>query len=427
MSEVSPDLTQPNTRRAFRLGIANGIFFAFGMAFVDPVSVLPTFVSRLTDSEFVVGLVSAIGMSGWFLPQLVAANYLQSRPYKRPLYIVSAMFRGAGWLFAIPLVYLLAPRHPVAALVAFLVCYSFSSFGGGFSGPAFLDIVAKTIPHNRLGAFFGHRQFWGGLGAMLCGLLVGRILAADSLVFPYNYCLLFGLALAFFAPGWIAFTFIKEPPGRVTEAQPFVTFMLNAPSVIRRHRDYRLLLISRLFLGASGIALPFYIIYCRRFLGISEAGVGTYLSLQMAGSVIFVPLWTYLNDRKGPRQLLIATAALSLTGPVLALLATFSPQAVSLGRIGFGLVFFSLAAVGAGSFIGFTNYLFAIAPEEKRPLYIGVQNTLFALTTLMPPLGGLLVASTSFRVLFGLATVFSLAGAVTILRLPHGSRGESEG
>ena len=427
MSESTRDITPAQTRRAYRFGIANGVLFAVGVAFVDPVTVLPALVSRLTDSEVVIGSISAIGMSGWFLPQLFAANYLQARPHKRPLYVFAATIRTIGLLSAIPLLYFLAPARPTAALLAFFLAYSCYSLAGGLSGPAFLDIVAKTVPARKLGAFFGHRQFWGGLGAIGSGALVRAVLASDAFAFPKDYALLFTGALLAFAPGWILFSLIHEPPGKVAEEpKPLLVFLRSAPATVRRHREFRLLLASRLLTGAVGIALPFYIIYARRVLGVPESTVGTYISVQMAGSVVLVPLWAYLNDRQGPRRLLISVVALYSAICGIALIASLFPQAVTFGRFALMAVFFPLAAIGAGSFMGYTNYLFAIAPEEQRTLYIGIQNTLFAVTSFLPLLGGLIVAMASFSVLFAVAAAFSVAALLATLRLPKSRPGNAE-
>jgi hypothetical protein len=46
------------------------------LTLIDPTSVLPAFVRQLTDSEFVVGLISAIFRGGWLLPQLVAGRLM---------------------------------------------------------------------------------------------------------------------------------------------------------------------------------------------------------------------------------------------------------------------------------------------------------------------------------------------------------------
>lgn len=405
------------TKRAYRFGIANGILFAIGMAFIDPITVLPTFVSRLTDSGVVIGLISAMGMSGWFLPQLIAGNYLQSRPYKRPLYIIAAVLRGTGLLLAVAATFYLAPRHPTVALVAFLLCFTIYAFAGGTSGPAFLDIVAKTVPGNRLGAFFGHREFWGSLGAIGAGALVRIILGSEALPFPNDYALVFALTVCAFVPGWTLFSLISEPPGRVVEAEPIMAFVRSAPAIVRRNDDFRRLLASRVLTGSVAIALPFYMIYCREVLGVAEETAGTYVAIQKTGALVFIPLWAFLNDRRGPRSLLLAVTALFVVSTSVALVASLLPAHPALGRFAFLVVFFPLAAVGAGSFMGYNNYVIAIAPEERRPLYIGIQNTLFAVTGFLPLLGGALVELTSFRVLFATAMTLAAAGFIATIRL----------
>jgi hypothetical protein len=406
------------TRRAYRLGVFNGVMFAIGWAFAESSTVLPMFVSELTRSKVAVGLVSTIGLSGWSLPQLFAAGWIQHQPYKRPNYILTTTMRGLGWAATIPIVYFLGARNPMLALIGFLLGYSLFSFGGGLGGPAFLDIVAKTVAPNRLGSFFANREFYGALGGIGCGLVVRKVLASPALPFPTNYALLFLIALCLFVPGWAAFAMVKEPPGPVREAQPLWTFLSRAPDCLRLHRDFRRLVVGRMLLGATTIAAPFYIVYCNEVLRLPRSTVGTFLSLSMAGAVLANPLWGWLNDRRSPHALLRVVTVLSTGAPALALLVSLLPLPLQISRVGLGLVFFSLGTTGAGSFIGFTNYVLAIASEARRPLYVGVMNTLFAVTLLLPMAGGVVVKYASYQVLFVIATVFSLAGTRAVFRLP---------
>jgi MFS family permease len=421
---AAPDYRAYRTRVAYFLGVFNGVLFAMGSAFVDPSTVLPAFVSRLTDSEAAIGLVSAIAMGGWYLPQLAAASYVHSWPRKRRLYRLATLLRAVGWVGVIATVLLLGGRHLGLVLGCFLIGYSVCTFSDGLSGVAFLEIVAKTVAPNRLGSFFGHRQFWGGLGGAACGLLVRQILASQRLAFPTNYAVLFAIAAACFIPAWVAFCLVNEPAGPVEEARPFLETLRRAPACIHQDATFRRLLSGRMLLGAAGIAFPFYIVYCRRWLQVPEAAVGTYLTAQMIGSMVAVPVWARLNDRSGPRRLLISAAGLSLTVPLIALLTSLLPLGPGVSHRAFAAVFCGLGATGGGSFIGFTNYLFAIAPEERRTTYMGTLNTCFAFTAFLPMLGGLLLEYASFQVLFAVATAFSVAGAVAVWGLPRPVGGE---
>lgn len=418
MPESTPQRPYAHRRQAYRLGILNGVLFNTGTAFVDPGTVLPVFIATISKSDLAVGLVAAIANGGWSLPQLIGASYIQHQPLKRPMYVLTTCLRIGAWVVVVPITYFLAGPLPTLALIGFILCYALDAFAGGLAGPAFLDIVAKTVSPTRLGAFFANRVFWGGVGAIGAGVLVRHILSDRGPSFPANYALLFALALAMFVPGWIAFTKIKEPPGEAAEAQSLRQFLRGAPDIIRQNRAYRLLLIGRMLLGAMVLAFPFYIIYCRRELGLPDSAVGTYLSIQMAGAVVANPLWALLSDRRGPRALILATTVAAVGYALISLVVTFFPHPLWLGRASFGAVFFLLAASGSGGWIGCTNYLLGIAPEAQRPIYIGVQNTFFAITMFLPMLGGAVLRFGSFHLLFGLSAAFALAGLVVMLRLP---------
>lgn len=67
---------QRHLRRNFSLGVLNGAFFNLFSALLDPSLVLSWFVSQLTTSNFLIGLIMPIQNGGWFLPQLVVSGYL---------------------------------------------------------------------------------------------------------------------------------------------------------------------------------------------------------------------------------------------------------------------------------------------------------------------------------------------------------------
>ena len=68
------------------------------------------------------------------------------------------------------------------------------------------------------------------------------------------------------------------------------------------------------------------------------------------------------------------------------------------------LLLFFIIGVYTGSFSQpYMNWILEHATEEIRPLYIGLLNTLNAVTIIAPILGGWVVRSFSYPVLFALA------------------------
>ena len=76
MTNTQYPVSSSDYRRNFICFVLDYVFFGVGMAFVSHTTVLPSFVSQLTDSPPVIGLSSTIMTGAWLLPQLIAASYL---------------------------------------------------------------------------------------------------------------------------------------------------------------------------------------------------------------------------------------------------------------------------------------------------------------------------------------------------------------
>jgi hypothetical protein len=63
--------------------------------------------------------------------------------------------------------------------------------------------------------------------------------------------------------------------------------------------------------------------------------------------------------------------------------------------------------------MGHMNYLLEMSPENKRPIYIGLSNTLTGATIVVPLLGGTLVNLISYEPLF-IVTLLCIAPALTM-------------
>ena len=78
-------------------------------------------------------------------------------------------------------------------------------------------------------------------------------------------------------------------------------------------------------------------------------------------------------------------------------------------------IFFLVGATVTGSFVGFKSYLLDIAPDERRPTYIGITSTMIGIASLFPALGGTLAGSIGHDVVFVL-TALALAAGLWISR-----------
>ncbi|MBN1580003.1 MAG: MFS transporter, partial [Anaerolineae bacterium] len=82
---MSTELTlEQQVRRNFRFNFIvnafDGAFFWCGSSFIASATILPLYVSRLTDSKVAIGILSMISAMGWLVPQLFTANWVQRLP-----------------------------------------------------------------------------------------------------------------------------------------------------------------------------------------------------------------------------------------------------------------------------------------------------------------------------------------------------------
>ncbi|HDD62247.1 MAG TPA: hypothetical protein ENF22_06965, partial [Chloroflexi bacterium] len=80
---VHPDVKK-NFKRNFFANLMDACFWFFGDSFAAAYTIMPVFVSTLTDSPILIGLIPALDGAGWFLPQLFLARTLEGRNRRMP-------------------------------------------------------------------------------------------------------------------------------------------------------------------------------------------------------------------------------------------------------------------------------------------------------------------------------------------------------
>src|SRR5512143_391002 len=192
-------LPESERRRSFRIGVWNGALYQWGEGFIDANTVIPVFLSKLTSSNALIGFAASLPDLGWFLPQFATVPLLSRRPRSLWLYRRAAVVRGAAFALLALLIVPLA-ANPAALLAAFLLLYGSYAFGSGLAAVPFMEVVGKTVPHERLGAYWALRLFWGGLLVLGAGLFVRALLRTGT--DPWRFALLFALAAVLVSLGY---------------------------------------------------------------------------------------------------------------------------------------------------------------------------------------------------------------------------------
>lgn len=408
-------------RTNYYKGVFNGAVFGMGEAASSPGLVLSLLIRQLGGSLTVVGLLPVIQSAGYLLPQLLVGGRVQALVHKLPVYRRFAFLRILAQAAMVTSCFVAGMINNTWALIAILVSYALFNFGGGVTTLSFQDVVAKIVPTNQRGRFFGTRQLLSGLLAFsVGGPLVRWVLSDDSpFIFPYNFAVISGFSLICYALAMSVFATVHEPPAQqVVPRMSFADTLRAAPSMLQNNVDYRQFIIVRLFLLIGRLAEPFFIIYVTEQLGLPASTAGLFVASAAVAAAISNAVWGRLGDSRGKQWLLRITGTVAMLPPLMML---FAPQILTLHStllIGWLLLLSLASGTSAdGISIASMTYLLEVAPPEQRPLYMGLANTILGVGALIPVLGGVIVSTFGYQFAFMIAATCSGIGVILARKL----------
>jgi MFS family permease len=399
---------QRNYRYNFVVNALDGTFFWCGSSFIASATILPLYVSHLTDSRLALGVLSMIAAMGWLVPQLFTANWVQRLPRKKVVPVRVGLFteRLPVMLLA-PTTMLLAVRFPALALVVFFLLFTWHAVGAGMIAVAWQDMIGKIIPPDRRGFFFGITNFGGTATGVLGAAAVAWLL--DRYDFPTGYVLSFAAAAVLISISWLFLSLTREPARQSQgEAVSQREYWRRLPAVLRADPNFRRYLLSRVVIALSGMAGGFVTVYAVQRWGLSDGQAGGFTTSMLLGQALSNLTLGPLADRKGHK---LALEVGVLLGTLAIGLAALAPH------YAWFYVVFALLGAKIASFI-LSGLMIALEfnTAEVRPTYIGLNNTVSGIAGGVAPIvGGWLAEGIGYRGLFVVAFVVGLAG-VSMLR-----------
>jgi len=419
--------TDSHTRWNFAAIVAESTFFMSGLAWVDPVAVLPVFIGRLTPSTVIVGLVTVLQRLGWLLPPVFMAAVLGHRPRRLPWLRWPVLLGRLPFMAFVVYLWLSGVSRPDVMIPFMIVAFASVSLGNGLLGISWQDIIAKSIPSGLRGRFFGAMQFATAVAVFMVGFVVRWMLGPGGPGFPREYTILFSLTAVFLTFSIIGCWLVREPIRPVLDRPQSVReVLLGAIPLLRENRAFRSLVLVALLGFGMSYAAPFYMVYAKQELHVRDELAGVYIWAATAGSALASLWWGHLNDRRGPRAVVRGAAVLIAVTPLLAL--SFLPAIAAASSVLpalhcalpylFSSVFFISGTMAGATWMGSTNYLFDLASHPERPRYIALLNLLTAPGALAPLLIGWLLNYLAFPLVFALMAAFGGAAALIALRMP---------
>lgn len=414
---MAPEL-QKTIRYNFSVNITDGGFFGFAQGLASFVTIIPLFVSNLTDSALLIALIPAIHTLGWQLPQLLTVQHVARLRRYLPFVLMMTLHERVPYL-GLALIALLLPHlgNSWALALTFLLLI-WQGLGGGFTATAWQSMIAKIMPAQRRGLFFGTQMGVASLGGAVAAALGGWLL--ERLDYSINFAVAFGVASVAMGISWAFLAATREAPH---EPEPLPDerasdFVRRLPALLRGDPNFVWFLLCRWLVQVGFIGSAFYSVFAVRRHGVGELEIGVYTSVMLVTQMVMGPVVGWLGDRWGHRLVMGGgSVALALS----ALLSWFAPSGSW-----FGLVFLLLGIGNASYWTPGIAMVLDFAPARERQTYIGLANTLMAPAAILAPLfGGWLADAASYEAAFLVSTVGAALTAFLLIFVVHNPRRES--
>lgn len=365
--------------------VLNGLFFPTAGKILGAGLLLTWFLSELTRSAFVIGLLVPIQYGVALLAQPWIAQWLSGKPRTVPFYRAQALFRTALWCGLAAAVWFIEKQNLAWLIPIFFLIVGGDALAGGLGNIAFNDALARVIPKTLRGRARGWRGVCGALVAGTAGVLINLFISPESGL--EIFALLFLIAGILYGLGGLAVGVISEPPKEKAADEAGKKSLASLIREMWKAQRFRRFVAVEALLVPVTRGLVFFTLFGRRNFDLNLNALGLLVLSDAVAPLVGNLIWGKLADKFSNRWVLIFSSVLSVAAPALAVILysfgrQFSPAAI---LVAFSLLVFTLGVASVGVDLASKNFILALAPDaNKRPVYIGVNDTLIALSTMLP-------------------------------------------
>lgn len=386
MSVSQPELqTKATVSRNYWCNVMDGALFCTAMALVPVMTILPAYVKKFTDNEFLVNSITALFVLGFTAPQVLMARHVESLERRKPLMLLTGLLQRLPWLFLAIAALIDFGGNSTLPLILFFLFFSLFTFSSGFNIPVWLDLLGKLTPQDKVGRLMATRETIGLTLAIGGSALSIYILA--EFPFPTNYSLLFFLFFLITMVSLGFLCFLDEHPSEDLKIKPsLITYLRGIPPLLRSDRNYRRYVIASCIaaLGAMQGGL------------VTAWGIDTFelenrdwilANISMVNSIIAIAT-IYLFGRMGD----LAGHKINLMLSALFIIISMTILIFTQHLLWFAASFVFIQLANNANMVSRSAIILQFSKPCDRPTYISVQSTIAALFAFLAPFAGAAIA-----------------------------------
>ena len=289
-------------KRNFFVNVMDAGFWFFGDSFVAAYTILPVFMSTLTDSPLLIGLIPALEGAGWFLPQIFLARHLEGKSRRLPL------VRALGALDRLPFLLLALSTFFISmmdtnlAIGLFLAIYGIKVFSGGLVALPWQELIATVIPVSHRGRYWGTALILGKLMGMIGAVLTGFLLVNFAYPVNYAYMFLIGFVCVMFSYVFLYMNF--EPAIERQAPQEEIPIWGRITGILRADHNFGMYLVNRGFVFLSFMGLGFITVYGIQKFNLPLSYSAVFTGVMLVSEIVGYGIWGTVGDKMGYKRVI---------------------------------------------------------------------------------------------------------------------------
>ncbi|MBD3176401.1 MAG: MFS transporter [Armatimonadia bacterium] len=422
----------PRARRHYRhnftVHFIDGVFALAGIAALGIHTIVPGLLHEVAERyphlapiENRLATAATVAFAGLGpLAAFLLAGWSESDRVRKPKFLKWAVLSR----LAFPLVALATAALGQHGLGLFLVLFylglSLRSLADGAVRTQWLDFIGRQIPATRRGILLGGRSAVGILIGV--GIVAAFPALSRRVDFPYNYALLFLLAALLYGASFVSLARMREIPYSEEEIRPrrhpWARLRENL-ALVGEDPVFRNLLIATAIANLLTMATSSLVtLKALRVLDLSGAAIVGFTSLVTMcltiSQAVASPAMGVAADRLGYKRL----GYITYTVLIVALGVALTSQAAW----GFLISIALFAFVQSGRGLIELNMVLEVAPEDRRPSYVGVRALSSLPALFMPIVGGWIADRTGHDTVFWAGIALAIVSIVAFRALVYEPR-----
>ena len=401
---VHPEVIKNFKRNSFA-NLLDTAFWYFGGSFTAAYTIMPVFLSTLTDSPILIGLIPALEAIGWYLPQLFLAKYLEGINQRLPFVRKLGIFERLPFLLLAIGAFLIPGLDQKVALFLILIIYTIKAFSSGLVALPWQELMATVIPVSHRGRYWGISLMVGKLMGLVGAFITGLILA--RITYPNNYAIMFLIGFIAVSISFLFLSLNVEPVIERQSSQVYPGIWSRIKKTLGKDKNFGIYLINRGFTFMSSMGMVFITVYGIQKFNLPISQSATFTAVMLISEIFGYGIWGNLGDKDGYKRVIEICNFFSIVG-------LFSLLFVNT-LWGLFIVFGILSFAHSGEYLSDQNFAMEFGSEKDRPTYIGMSKTLTGPFFLVAPIVvGSIIQLWGYKSMFLVALIVSVVAFLII-------------